>query len=180
MAESKTDILKRTWLGIGLKTGGILGIVGMEDTEGKLFNLHNTSSRAHFSLLNARLGIGLGGGTGLVAMCVFNCPNISQLHKKESSDWGVNLSLGGKWDDVAKALANYKFFATVVKIGSKLNITNPKDLESIRNSLHYMYNEYDMAKMGKAIPKVINFDTPAGAGLEVSASYSFGGKIKIY
>lgn len=180
MAESKDDILKRTWLGIGLKTGGILGIVGMEDTEGEVFNLSNPATHNGFSLLNARLGVGLGGGSGLVAMCVFNCPNINQLHNTESADWGVALSLGAKWDKVAKALKNYKFFATVAKIGTKIKITDPKDLESIRNSLHYMYNEYDMATMGKATPKVINFDTPAGAGLEVSISYSFGGKIKIY
>lgn len=180
MAESKEDILKRTWLGVGLKTGGVLFVVGMEDTEGEVFNLHNVSNHAGFSLLNARIGLGLGGGAGLVAMCVFNCPNIYQLHNTESSDWGVSISLGAKWDKVAKALKNYKFFTTVAKIGTKIRITDPKDLESIRDALHYMYNEYDMATMGKAVPKVINFDTPAGGGLEVSATYSFGGKIKIY
>jgi hypothetical protein len=90
----------------------------------------------------------------------------------------VNISLGAKWDKVAKALKNYKFFKTVIKIGTKLKINDPKDLDSIRNSLHYLYNEYDMATM-EGTPKVINFDTPLGAGLEVSATYSFGGKIEI-
>jgi hypothetical protein len=172
------DIFERTWLGIGEKTGGMLFVVGMEGTEGKVFNLANTSRRANFSLLNARLGLGLGGGAGLVAMCVFNCPNISSLNGKANDDWGVNISLGAKWDKVAKALKNYKFFKTVIKIGTKLKINDPKDLDSIRNSLHYLYNEYDMATM-EGTPKVINFDTPLGAGLEVSATYSFGGKIEI-
>jgi hypothetical protein len=173
------DILSRTWLGIGEKTGGVLFVVGMEGTEGAVFNLQNPSVRAGFGLLNARLGLGLGGGAGLVAMCVFNCTNIYQLNGTSNDDWGVSISLGAKWDKVAKALKNYKFFSTVIKIGSKLKIHDPKDLESIRNSLHYIYNEYDIATMGDT-PKVINFDTPLGVGLEVSATYSFGGKIEIY
>jgi len=173
------DILSKTWLGVGEKTGGMLFVVGMEGTEGAVFNLDNPARRAGFGLLNARLGVGLGGGAGLVAMCVFNCPNIYQLTGESNDDWGVNISLGAKWDKVAKALKNYKFFLTVAKIGSKLRITDPKDLESIRNSLHYIYNEYDIGTMGNT-PKVINFDTPAGVGLEVSATYSFGGKIEIY
>ncbi len=176
---AKDDILKRTWLGIGEKTGGVLFVVGMEGTEGVVFNLANASNRAGFGLLNARLGVGLGASAGLVAMCVFNCSNINQLHGTSADDWGISISLGAKWDKVAKALKNYKFFTTVAKIGSKVRITDPKDLESIRNSLHYIYNEYDMATMGN-VPKVISFDTPAGVGLEVSATYSFGGKIEIY
>ena len=179
MAESKDDILKRTWLGLGVKTGGMLFFFGTENTEGKVFNLHNTATRSNFGLTNARLGVGLGGGSGLTAMCVFNCPNIRQLHNTANADWGVALSLGGKWGKAAKMLKNYKFFTTLAKIGTKLKLNNPKELESIRDSLHYLYNEYDMAKMGKTTPKVINFDTPAGLGIEVSASYSFGGKIQI-
>lgn len=171
--------MKRTWLGIGEKTGGVLFVVGMEGTEGVVFNLANASNRAGFGLLNARVGLGLGGSAGLVAMCVFNCTNINQLHGTSADDWGVSISLGAKWDKLAKALKNYKFFGTVAKLGSKVRITDPKDLESIRNSLHYIYNEYDMASMGN-VPKVISFDTPAGVGLELSATYSFGGKIEIY
>ena len=173
-----SDISKNTWLGIGEKTGGMLFVVGMEGTEGLVFNIDDTSKRAGFGLLNARLGLGLGGGAGLIAMCVFNCPNIYSLNGKSNDDWGVNISLGAKWDKVAKALKNYKFFASVVKIGSKLKISDPKDLDNIRNALHYLYNEYDIASAG-GDPKVICFDTPAGVGLELSATYSFGGKIEI-
>jgi hypothetical protein len=171
--------LSRTWLGIGLKTGGVLFVVGLENTEGKVFNLQNVSNQKNFSLLNARLGAGLGGGTGLIAMCVFNCPNIRQLHGRSNDDWGVNISLGEKWDKLVKALKNYKFFSTIAKIGTKIRIHDPKDLEDIRNCLHYLYNEYDIATAGNE-PKVICFDTPAGLGLELSITYSFGGKIEIW
>lgn len=138
-----------------------------------VFNLSNASNRAGFGSLNARSGIGLGASAGLVAICVFNCSNIYQLHGTSADDWGVSTSPRAKWDKAAKALKNYKFFKTVAKIGPKEKITDPKDLDSIRNSLHYLYNEYDMATMDN-VPK------PAGIGLEVSATYSFGGKIEIY
>ncbi len=167
-----------TWLGIGEKTGGIVAVVGIEDTEGMIFNLANPSNRAWFSLVNARIGLGLGGGTGLVALCVLNCPNIRTIHGTSCDDWGVNISLGGKWDDVIKTLKNLKFFATVAKIGKHLRITSPKDIENIRNALHYLYNVYDATQGSE--PKVICFDTPLGLGLEVSAFYAFGGRIDIY
>jgi hypothetical protein len=174
--------LSRTWLGIGLKTGGVAVFVGLENTEGIVFNLQNPSNQKHFSLTNARLGLGLGGGTGLIAMCVFNCPNIRQLHGKSNDDWGINISLGEKWDALVKTLKNYKFFLTIAKIGTRIRIHDPKDLENIRNCLHYIYNEYDTAnaRIKSNEPKVICFDTPVSAALELSITYSFGGKIEIY
>lgn len=77
-------------------------------------------------------------------MCVFNCINIHELNGQPNNDWGVNISLGVKWDKVVKALRGYKFFSTVAKIGPKLLITSGNDIESIRNSLHYLYNSYDL------------------------------------
>lgn len=169
-----------TWLGIGAKYGGFLGFFGAESTQGKIFSIYDASYRHSFSLTNARLGLGLGGGGGLVALCVFNCPNIWQIHNTSNNDWGVNVSLGGKWSAVVKTLSNYKFFTTVAKIGTKLRIHDPKDLDSIRNSLHYLYNEYDVATATPGVPKVVSIDLPAGMGVELSASYSFGGKIQVF
>jgi hypothetical protein len=83
----------RTWLGVGLKTGGTLLVVGMENCEGKMFNLANPTARYDFSILSGRLGLGLGGGTGLSAVCVFNCDNpMVRLHNTQTTDWGVNIS----------------------------------------------------------------------------------------
>ncbi len=172
-------IMRNTWLGVGTKSGGIVLFGGFENTTGTVMNMQNISDKAGFCLNNARLGLGLGWGSGLVAMCVFNCPDINQLHGTTNSDWGINLSLGGKWAAVAKVLANYKFFTTVAKIGDKVGVTNGNDIDSLRNGLHYLYNEYDMAACD-GTPKVICFDTPAGFGAEVSVSYSFGGRIKIF
>jgi len=156
----------KTWLGIGEKTGGILFVVGMEGTEGMVFNIGNILSRANFSLLNVRLGLGLGGGIGLVALCVFNCDNIYQINNKPSDDWGVNLSVGGQWSKIAKVLKNYKFFTTVARVGAKLRRFVPEDLENLRNGMHYLYTTYDIG--ASSDPKVIAIDTPVGVGLEAS------------
>ena len=129
-----TNFLERkTWLGIGGKVGGTLFVVGAEDTTGCVFNLSNPNVRAWFSLTSVRLGPGLGGGAGLTAMCVFNCDNIRRLHNTQTTDWGVNISLGEKWDSVVKALKNMKFFAKIARIGPKL-----KGLSRVISSLYAM------------------------------------------
>lgn len=161
-----------TWLGIGAKTGGFLVCGGVESTVGPIFKLSNTAFRLQFSLTSIRFGLGVGGGTGLVAMCVFNCPHIARLDNMMNYDWGVNLSLGAKWDDVAKTLRNYRFFAAVAAIGTKLAF-NPKAIEDIRNVMHYLYNIYDMGTMDNT-PTVIAFDTPVGTGVEASINWCVG------
>lgn len=169
-----TDFLERkTWLGVGGKVGGTLFVVGMEDTEGGIFNIGNPNIKNWFSLASVRLGLGLGAGAGLTAICVFNCDNIWRLHNTRNTDWGVNFALGEKWDSVAKTLKNMKFFATIARIGPKLKGFKPKDIESLRNGLHYLYNEYDVLSSG-GDPKVVCLDTPASIGLEVSLNYTIG------
>ena len=115
----------------------------------------------------------LGGGAGLIACLVFNCPNLTVLDETDQADWGVNIALGEKWDGVVKALKNYKFFAAIAKVGKSVMKLNPKDIESIRNSMAYLYNAYDMQTMPG--PKMITIDIPgAGVGLEVSANMTMG------
>jgi hypothetical protein len=84
-----------TWFGYGIKTGGTLIIAGAEGVSGQLFNLgDHTSSR--FAMMSARIGLGLGAGTGLCAVFVFNAISLWSLHNKTNEDWGVNFSVGGK------------------------------------------------------------------------------------
>jgi hypothetical protein len=171
------NLLRKTWLGIGLK-GGIILNVGGERIEGRVFNLQNVSNQAHFSLSNYRLGVGLGVSGGLIAICVLNCLNIHELNGRSNDGWDVNISLGGNWGKLVKTLKDYKFFFAVANIGPKIRIQGP-NLETIRNCLHYLYNAYGAATAGNEL-KVICFDIPAGLGFEVSIAYSFGGRIKIY
>jgi len=167
-----------TWMGIGLKTGGTLFVVGMEGVEGKMFNIGNPTAKYNFSIMSVRLGPGLGGGTGLVAVCAFNCDNpMVRLHNTEITDWGVNISLGGQWSKIAKTLKNSRFFTRVARVGAKLTRLVPTAAEEFRNDMHYLYTAFDIGSKDTK-PKVVVIDTPAGVGLEVSANYTIG-KIEI-
>ncbi|HCA56646.1 MAG TPA: hypothetical protein DEP46_01545 [Blastocatellia bacterium] len=168
----------KTWMGIGLKTGGTLFVVGMENTEGRMFNLQNANIRYDFSILSARLGLGLGGGTGLCAVCVFNCDNpIVRLHNTETTDWGVNVPLRRKWSKIAKTLKNSRFFVRVTRVGARLSRLVPAEVEAFRNDLHYLYTAFDVASSSG--PKLVTIDTPAGVGLELSANYTIG-RLEVY
>jgi hypothetical protein len=111
-------------------------------------------------------------------MMVFNCDNIYRLHNTKNNDWGVNLSLGGQWSKIGKALRNLGFYGHVARTGASLARMHGPALESFRNTAHLLYNEFDIASMNSD-PKVICIDTPIGVGLEASVNVSFG-KIEIY
>ena len=163
-----------TWLGIGLKFGGILGIGGAENTEGIVFNIANPSTRATFRVQSARFGLGLGGGVGLVAACIFNCSNINQLdHTETGWDWSIGLSLGGRAAQIASSLRNLRFFSAIARVGTALRLT-VEDLEVLRNGMHWLYSAYDIGTMANDQPKVILIDTPIGEGIEASFSFSNG------
>lgn len=166
-----------TWLGIGEKTGGMLFVVGFEGMEGKVWHMGTSSLSYSMSVTAPKVGVGLGGGAGLVAVCIFNCDNpLVRLNNTNLNDWGVNISLGGKWKAVAKALMKAGFYARLAKIGARAG--KLKNVDDLRNDLHYIYNTLDIAASDSS-PKVVVFDMPVGYGLELSASYNFG-KLEIY
>ena len=148
----------KTWWGYGYKYGGFLVAAGMETTEGYIYNSKSLSWHERFTLTNVRLGLGLGGGGGAVAVLAFNTPSLSAVDGMEITDWGVNISLGGKISAMFNAMAKSKLL--------------PSDMEDIRNGLHYLYTEYDIATRGSA-PKIISFDL-GGLGAELSANYVMG------
>ena len=167
------------WIGIGVKGGGTLFVVGAELLEGGLLRLDPPNETHSFQVFSVRLGLGLGGGAGLAVLLVFNCDNLWKLNDTDLNDWGVNLSLGGKWDSLVKGLKNIKFFETVIKAGSKFKNLTPKDMETFRNAMHMFYNSYDIGTTSPGATKVIAIDVPgAGVGLEISVNYTMG-KIEI-
>lgn len=167
-----------SWIGVGEKTGGMLAVAGVEDTEGILMNCGNTTNRTGFGIMSVRIGLGLGASTGLVVMAVFNCNNIWRINNTQNNDWGVNLSLGENWAKVAKGLKNMGFFSRVARVGANMAHMGGDSIDEFRNVMHYLYNEMDIATMNSD-PKVIVIDTPIGVGLEASVNYSFG-TISIY
>ncbi len=64
-----------SWFGYGVKTGATLFVAGVEGMSGHLFNVADFSA-SKYRMLSARVGLGLGGGTGLCAVFVFNTPNL--------------------------------------------------------------------------------------------------------
>ena len=154
------------WLGIGVKTGGMLGFGGVESTSGTFFNLANPGITYGFSMTSSRWGIGLGGGGGLVAIGVFKLNGLIWLDGREMEDWGVNVDLGGRWKHLAKALETKKFFKNIRIARAFGSIV--AHLDEIRDAMHYIYNAYEFDAKGDH--PTVSFDVPfAGAGLELSA-----------
>ncbi len=163
--------LHETWLGIGVKAGGMLGVGGVESVSGTFYNLKNPRITHRFSMVSSRWGFGLGGGGGLVAIGVFKLNGLAWLDGRVMEDWGVNVDMGGKWAHLAKALEVKKFFRNV-KLARVLGhiVVN---LDEIRDAMHYIYNAYEFDAKGDH-PSV-SLDVPfAGAGLELSAFKTSG------
>lgn len=93
------------------------------------------------------------------------------LNGKTVEDWGVNISLGPRWKDIAKVLIDKNFFRNIRFARVTFNLL--ANLEETRNAMHYLYNAYDIDSKGQH-PN-ITFDVPGiGWGVELSAFKSSG------
>jgi hypothetical protein len=162
-----------SWIGTGVKGGGMFGVAGFETMEGVVSNIGYRQHSHPINVSGARMGFGLGASVGMVAILIFNCRNLMNMNGTQDADWGINLSLGGKWDSVVKGLKQFKFFATMAKIaaspgGKIFKKATPGEIDDLRNAMAYLYTAYDMKSMdGK--PKLVAIDIPfAGVGAEVS------------
>ncbi len=165
--------LNKTWFGIGEKSGGMLIAAGMEYTTGMVVRGTNLENPIGFSIASARLGLGLGFSGGFVATLIFNCDNIQRMQNTEVTDWGVSISLGGRWAEIARALRRSETFVELARLGWRLRGVASRG-EQVRNFLHHAYNAYDIGSMND-VPKVVCMDIPmAGAGAEIAVNYSTG------
>jgi hypothetical protein len=165
---------EQSWWGLGAKGGGTLFVVGLELLEAGVINCANSTAKEQFQVLSARFGLGLGGGAGLCAVFLFNCPNLWSVNGAEVTDWGVNVAMGEKWSDFVKGLRHFKIFARVAKIGTGLKNLTPSDIEDGRNLAHYVWNGYDLAKADGSF-KIVTLDIPStGIGYEISAVFTQG------
>ena len=71
---------EETWLGVGIKSGGMLTVYGYESVSGVLWNLKNPSDEHQFTLKGLRIGVGLGGGGAVTCLFIFNVKNIYRLN----------------------------------------------------------------------------------------------------
>ena len=162
-----------SWFGVGVKGGGTLGLAGFETMEGYIANLGMPSHTHSINMSYLRLGVGLGGGAGLCLIFVFNSVNPKVLDQTNDSTWSINISLGAKWSDVAKALAASKIFQIApTHIGGLMKATK-LDLDNIRNISSYIFTTYELTEQTKN--KVVAIDIPfAGIGAELSAQQLYG------
>ena len=171
-----------TWIGVGNKSGGILFVIGMEGTSGRLWNVGNTRFLVDFSITNARIGAGLGGSVAqLVLVAAFNCPSGRELMQVGVNDWSVNVALGNRWSSVVKGLRRSAICMQAVRIlnSSLGKALGANDLDNVRNLASYIFTNFEMHNADSS-PKIISIDVPlVGYGVELSASYSFGGKIEL-
>ncbi len=162
-----------SWFGVGIKGGGSIGLGGFETMEGYISNLGMINHSHSINISYLRLGPGLGAGIGMCAIFVFNCMNPQNLHQKNDSSWSINVSLGGKWSDVAKVLGNSKMLKIVPKVVSGITKATRSEIDDIRNISSYLYTTYELTDLTR--DKVIVVDIPlAGVGLELSAQQLYG------
>ena len=157
-------------------------VVGLEEVEGNIWHMSSTA-RNWFSVMSVRLGLGLGGSVGLVAICIFNCDSAKvRLNNTSLNDWGVNVAIAGRWAAVAKGLKMSGFWARIAKLGLKRGTRKAvagtlQHADEFRNDLHLIYTGLDI-ESSNGEPKVVVIDSPAGVGLELSINYTLG-KIEI-
>lgn len=164
--------LHKTWFGLGEKTGGMLVAAGMEHTRGMILRASNLENPIGFSITSARIGLGLGFSGGLVGVLIFNCDNLHRIRDRNITDWGVSISLGGRWAEVARALRRSETFLGLARMGWRMRGA-AANAERIRNFLHYAYNACDIASTNND-PKIVTIDTPVGVGAEVAVNYTTG------
>lgn len=169
MGSDQSD--RHTWLAVGEKAGFQAITWGAEYTAGELVNIRHLHWKYKFEISSLRLGPGIGAGAGYVLVFIFNCVSPNQLHNTKVTDWGFNLSLGAKWDKVAKTLANLKLYASVGKLAATTAF-GIKEAPNIRNAAHTIATSYDILTSSK--PSVICLDTPIGVGAEISYVDIFG------
>lgn len=166
------DINRQTWVAVATKIGGQLVLVGGEFTEGTLVNCSNSHWRFDFNINSFRAGPGLGVGAGYCVVFAFNCLHPSQLDQTSIEDWGLNVSVAGKWTQIVNGLRNFNFYATIAKIGTKMAI-GIEEAEKIKLSINYLWNALDISQRG-GTPMICAIDTPLGIGAELSLVKIYG------
>jgi hypothetical protein len=170
----------RRWLGIGIKSGGQLGIGGYESTTAFIANLSDGNT-SDFQVISSRWGLGLGGGGGAVVVLMFGVVVAEQFHRQALNDWGLNVTYTEKLisKSTLKSLEMSARFLKLYKhqsayLAARHVKTAAKDIEffqSIRNLTHTVFAGYESAKKSG----VIVIDLPlAGGGLELSAFLTRG------
>ncbi len=162
--------LEETWLGFGVKPGGHLFLAGIDSINGMVWNLRNPQRIYHqYSLINVRLGPGLGGGADLVIALAFNTKSMYEHQNKNMNGWGFNVRHS------AFKLKDYGMIKKMDKVLEVLRVAQymgGKDLSKMSDAMEYIYNAFEMTTSKG--PQIFFIDAPIGAGYEISVFYTIG------
>ena len=178
--EPEDKFFKR-WLGFGVKSGGQLGIGGVESTTAYVVNLGDLET-FDLEIISSRWGLGLGGSGGAVAVIGFGFTVPEELHRKPVKDWGVNAAFTEKLisKSALQSIHQSKYFIDGFKSGryvapvlnARKTFTAIGLLQNVRNALYTLYEGLEAANQGS---NVIVLDLPVlGVGLELSAFLTRG------
>jgi hypothetical protein len=178
----------QTWVGLGIKGGGHLAVIGAETMEGAAGRLDQfTTSVREFNISSIRFGPGLGGSVGVSVMAAFNVPTLQMLENKtltpSLSDFNINLAVPEFKASSKTMIALSKLGASLSKSSSKfltkavIGGLKPGDVATLRDFAHIYWQtviEGKEADSSNAI-KIIVLDIPsAGIGLEASLFWTLG------
>lgn len=161
------------WFGLGGQEGGTLAIVGKDTVEACLYSLESYNNRFWMNIDGWRLGLGLGASIGAAIVVATGVDHPKELQDFPSGGFDFQLSMAGKWGDLAKAakgLNAVRKIATGAKIIDKT--ISLAEWEKLRDLIWNGYKamDIDARKLGVNVLAIPG----AGVGLEISGYYGFG------
>ena len=177
---------QETWVGFGLKGGGMLFVVGAETFEGAACRLDSWGhSATEFNISGFRFGIGLGASAGVSMVLAFNIPVLDSAAgmqiKPALDDFNVSLAL-------PEFKAGSKSLTLLARIGNGLKRweaidkrviggLRPHDIVALRDFASLVWKaliEGSDADRSRET-KLMVIDIPeAGGGLEASLFWTSG------
>jgi hypothetical protein len=172
--------LSDVWMGVGVKAGSMIVVVGIDTMGGVLISLDASMRYAGVSGEVNRLGLGAGVGGGAVILIATGVTDPSQIHGLQSLAGDFNVSLGAKWGHFAKLGKMRKlqpFVDAFMKIGAKTPGSLKAALKSNPDNWINLYKNSASLKDALGVgpndpPSLMVLDMPfVGAGTEVSLFY---------
>ena len=168
----------RRWIGVGMKSGGQVAVIGLESTGAFMVNLGNHET-FWLRILNARYGPGLGGSAGAVAVLAWGLIEPYDLHGQEISEWGFNVSVAEKLASGSLKQSLQMFEQLNQLWDSRKGLYNVLDgamsmISTVEQIKRRLTSFFVMCEAGKR-RGVVTIDIPsAGYGVELSAYVTRG------
>jgi len=170
----------KRWLGFGVKSGGQLGIGGVESVTAYMLCLGDLET-FNLEIISGRWGLGLGGSGSIVAVLGFGFTVPYELHGKSLDDWGVSVAFTEKLisKSVLKSIEASKYFVdgfkngvyTAPRVLKTAAAAKAAGLANVRNLLHTLYAGFEASRRSG----IIVLELPLlGAGLELSVYRTLG------